>query len=489
MSQHSTNTSSTPVIYVGLDFGTTDKLGELKASKRFIDTQDNLDELGLSVLDAVSLYLSRLWDRFKAQAKVELSGSSVDDFPIHLILTRPANWPKDAVARLQEAVKNAGICRNVETLAEAEAAGVALLMDQVKRMEINVQDNFIICDCGGGTIDSIGYQVSNSSPLELSECVPGECILGGAVVLDDAFKDMFLSKLEAMCPAPTFKAIKPRDMDDLILRYWDYDAKRHYRGSGYDLTINLPIEFVGAKGRRARLTDETNTRMVITDDELASIFDPVVEKIVSLIQAQIGAVMAATGQKPKAVVVAGGFGRNKYVQSVVKARIEEGSAGAIRVISYNDTTGWAAVAVGGVAHARLMNPGQSPGQNPPSMAIVQSRLSRQKYGFRWANQGLQWIVEPGTSLPARAPNKYAVNPQAFGVMNTRGSTYLTLDLCAGSGMGSVQRICQLQWFAEAGSPGRACFELGLTYDGTDPSFTVFLDGHLQGSGEVKFVFD
>lgn len=102
---------------------------------------------------------------------------------------------------------------------------------------------------------------------------------------------------------------------------------------------------------------------------------------------------------------------------------------------------------------------------------------------------LMHFVYQGTSLPARAPNKYAVDLQAFGVMNTRGSTYLTLDLCARSGMDPVRRICQLQWLAKAGSPGSACFELGLTYDGTTPSFTVFLDGHLQGSGEVKFVFD
>lgn len=86
-------------------------------------------------------------------------------------------------------------------------------------------------------------------------------------MLDDAFKDMFLSKLEAMCPAPTFKAIKPRDIDDLITRYWDFDMKMNYAGPGQDLTINLPVEFVGSKGRRARRMDDphaTNTRMVIT---------------------------------------------------------------------------------------------------------------------------------------------------------------------------------------------------------------------------------
>ncbi|KAL6399831.1 hypothetical protein AUP68_17239 [Ilyonectria robusta] len=115
--------------------------------------------------------------------------------------------------------------------------------------------------------DSIGYQVSNSLPLELSECVPGECILAGAVTLDDAFKDMFLSKLEAMCPAPTFKNIKPRDIDDLIVRYWDYDAKLHFGRSGQGLTINLPLGFVGAKERRARQKDATNTKMIITQYE------------------------------------------------------------------------------------------------------------------------------------------------------------------------------------------------------------------------------
>lgn len=115
--------------------------------------------------------------------------------------------------------------------------------------------------------DSVGYQVFNSFPLELSECVPGECILAGAVTLDDAFKDMFLSKLEAMCPSPTLKGIKPRDINNLIMRYWDYDAKLHFGSSGQGLTIDLPVDFVGAKERRARRTEATNTKMIITQYE------------------------------------------------------------------------------------------------------------------------------------------------------------------------------------------------------------------------------
>lgn len=118
-----------------------DQLRELKTSKRFIETQNNLDKLGLDVLDAISLYLSRLWALFKEQAKVDLHGSSFDACCVHLTLTKPANWPKDAVTRLQDAVRNAGISCDVKTLDEAEAAGVTLLTGQASRMEVNVWQN------------------------------------------------------------------------------------------------------------------------------------------------------------------------------------------------------------------------------------------------------------------------------------------------------------------------------------------------------------
>lgn len=118
-----------------------DQLGEFKTSNRFTETQTNLDKLGLGVLDAVSLYLSRLWDQFQTEVTVKLGGYSIDDCSVHLTLTKPANWPKDAVTRLQDAARNAGIRYDIQTLDEAEAAGITLLMDQSSRMEVNVWQN------------------------------------------------------------------------------------------------------------------------------------------------------------------------------------------------------------------------------------------------------------------------------------------------------------------------------------------------------------
>lgn len=115
-----------------------DQLGEFKTSKRFKETENNLDKLELGVLDAIPLYLSRLWDQFRTQVEDELGVYSIDDCSVHLTLTKPANWPKDAVTRLQNAARNAGIRYDIQTLDEPEAAGITLLMDQSRGMEVNV---------------------------------------------------------------------------------------------------------------------------------------------------------------------------------------------------------------------------------------------------------------------------------------------------------------------------------------------------------------
>ncbi|KAH7246245.1 hypothetical protein BKA59DRAFT_192019 [Fusarium tricinctum] len=85
-----------------------------------------------------------------------------DDLPHDLQVTVPVVWPADARRRLYQAIQSANILGSNVRLArkfvtEAEAAGIALMSatsvysGNLEGSGFQVEDTFIICDCGGGT--------------------------------------------------------------------------------------------------------------------------------------------------------------------------------------------------------------------------------------------------------------------------------------------------------------------------------------------------
>lgn len=83
---------------------------------------------------------------------------------------------------MRQAIEAAGILDKrdglddtiVSIVTEPEAAALATLMGVNGRPDIEKDDCFVVCDCGGGTVDLISYAVTKVKPMVVRESVDGE---------------------------------------------------------------------------------------------------------------------------------------------------------------------------------------------------------------------------------------------------------------------------------------------------------------------------
>lgn len=73
-------------------------------------------------------------------------------------------------------------------ISEPEAAAMYAL-DAMDPHNIKVDDTFVLCDAGGGTVDLISYKVSALKPiLKISEAAPGSGSACGSTFLNRIFQ-------------------------------------------------------------------------------------------------------------------------------------------------------------------------------------------------------------------------------------------------------------------------------------------------------------
>lgn len=58
-------------------------------------------------------------------------------------------------------------------VSEPEAAALATLKRVDGRCDIEDGDCFVVCDCGGGTVDLVSYAVRSTEPMVVRESVKG----------------------------------------------------------------------------------------------------------------------------------------------------------------------------------------------------------------------------------------------------------------------------------------------------------------------------
>ena len=62
--------------------------------------------------------------------------------------------------------------------------------------DLSVGDTFVVCDAGGGTVDSISYTIEQLEPaLQVKEAAPGSGALCGSTYLNRRFQEFLVSKL------------------------------------------------------------------------------------------------------------------------------------------------------------------------------------------------------------------------------------------------------------------------------------------------------
>ncbi|KAJ4251963.1 hypothetical protein NW762_011263 [Fusarium torreyae] len=309
---------------------------------KFVKTTADRESLKLSTVTVTADYLKKIWDPFYKDLLFMVSNPLVQ-----VTVTVPAVWPMYARQKMLDAIHRAGILGpNVQLapkfLSEPEATAIALLPDGFNVNNPGVStlkkgDVAIICDCGGGTVDSIAFEVCSLRPFLVKEVIPGGCILSGGALLDDAFMDLLEAKARAICPGPTFKALgRVSGIEEFACNHWEYDMKMYHSESAKEKSYPLPLSWAGSNIRRGRVG--TTPKISFSSDELSSVFDPIINKITKLVASQMEQVMATTNKVTSHVVVSGGFGRNLYLQKKVKQTVSEISPSTI-VYTYADCKG------------------------------------------------------------------------------------------------------------------------------------------------------
>ena len=87
-------------------------------STLLVDASSNMGLLNMTVIQVIGSFLKLLWPAVKyiASSDLGISNEALQELDLHLVMTVPANWKKDAINRMNMAVKESKI---LETFAQA----------------------------------------------------------------------------------------------------------------------------------------------------------------------------------------------------------------------------------------------------------------------------------------------------------------------------------------------------------------------------------
>lgn len=123
--------------------------------------------------------------------------TALNNLKIEWIMTVPAVWTPEAKHATRDCAEAAGMGKGEDLLmtSEPEAAAVYALK-KIEPHNLQIGNNIVICDAGGGTVDLITYRIKNLKPVlhveESGICSGGKC---GSVFLNRVFEDVFDQKL------------------------------------------------------------------------------------------------------------------------------------------------------------------------------------------------------------------------------------------------------------------------------------------------------
>ncbi|KAI8387002.1 hypothetical protein BD560DRAFT_452538 [Blakeslea trispora] len=280
-------------------------------------------------------------------------------------LTVPAMWSDSAKYAMRRAAIKAGLIKSDDPqdrlvlISEPEAA--ALYCERMcEQVNLKKGDRMMICDAGGGTVDLIVFEVisdhiqSNHRLKEVTKGIGESC---GSVFLDYNFRTFIMDKLGAQAnqlPAAAMQNLMDQFVDNIKPEFDGLDDQY--------LSLSASIDLSQLNTEEDCLDEGT---MVLRADELKQkIFEPVVQRVLSLIEKQYN---QTPNQELACIFLVGGFGSSNYLFQ----RIQEVFQSKVRQILCPPRASMAVVR--GAVYFGL---------NP---RVIKSRVSRRTYGI---NAGL-----------------------------------------------------------------------------------------------------
>ncbi|KAG9564144.1 hypothetical protein KCU71_g6177, partial [Aureobasidium melanogenum] len=236
----------------------------------------------------------------------------LDTMPIHFNMTVPTNWSERAMALTKAAAKEAGLGSRTQDelhmIKEPTAAATWTLsyIERVYRPQHSMlNENILVCDAGGGTVDLVTCTINKLRPLVVSEAVANQGGKCGSTSIDSDY--LYFVR------------------DQLNVRSSDQNALEIRRGS------QLMVEFTSYKNTfgspstpdRVSLRTGRGEEFVRLDRaQTTELFAPTLERVRALIEQQVRE-CANKRLKVHRILLVGGFGSSRYVEQNLRRWVNE----------------------------------------------------------------------------------------------------------------------------------------------------------------------
>ncbi|KAF1944788.1 Hsp70 family protein [Clathrospora elynae] len=375
-------------------------------------------------VDIVSEYLSKVKEQLMKNLDAQFGPILWRSLPITLVITMPAIWSDGAKDRTLQAFNAAGFthmdrdfAQLKRTIATTEPEAAALytlssLRGTIREDTLKIDDGFVVCDMGGGTVDLISYRIAGNTPTIVEEVTIGTGDQCGGSFVDREFitwlerrlgKEDFLKVAgypeAAQCWHTSLSQKLGRMLQEFTL-----NSKSGFSGSE-DNYIPLPAPLTMVEDEARGMCDGC---IHIKASDVKQMFESCLRKTCELIADQIQKAKASKRVSMKYVFLVGGFAESPYIYGKIKEYCE-----GLGLETIKPGCAWSAVARGAVVK----------GIEGDSTAIL-TRKSRRHYGTvvcrsfvsglheesdafthayfatEWARDQTNWLIHKGQDMHA-----------------------------------------------------------------------------------------
>ncbi|KAF4634009.1 hypothetical protein G7Y89_g4107 [Cudoniella acicularis] len=264
-------------------------------------------------------FLHEVYTHVSGRLRQQMTDLTFENTPMECWITLPAIWSEEAKDATLKAAKNAGFGSrpddNVFTIAEPEAAAIATLKrfaDPNALNPVKVNDNILLCDCGGGTVDITTYTITQVQPClsfdELCIGIGGKC---GSTYIDRNLHALLSKRFGSAFDDLTFGQKGPGSKFmacfELLKRDFGLNEDREVRELS-PLNLCLPD---------SEYYDDYDRTVKLTYEDMQSLFDPVVAEITGLVDQQVKEAKQEKNAMIDRIILVGGFGESPYLNKAL----------------------------------------------------------------------------------------------------------------------------------------------------------------------------
>ncbi|EMD33097.1 hypothetical protein CERSUDRAFT_98705 [Gelatoporia subvermispora B] len=295
---------------------------------------------GKTIVDVFADFLRYLYSCTKqyiieTHASGDLLWDSLED-QIDFVLSHPNGWGGAQQAQMRSAATQAGLVRDthdgqarIQFVTEGEASVHFCISNGLASDAMKDQETIMVVDAGGGTVDISTYTVKMDVGLTMEEIAVPECIFQGSAIVSFRAREYLTDKLASS------RYANDQDVAEMFKEF-DRSTKLVFRNKEEASYIKF-----GSMRDREPQYHIRNGQIMLTGDEVASLFEPSISGIKQAICKQ----SLAAEQPISSIFLVGGFAASPWLFSELKDCADELGMR----FSRPDTHTHKAVAEGGVS--------------------------------------------------------------------------------------------------------------------------------------------